>query len=105
MGDAYLEEQGHSEEQDRIITRFYSHKFDLEEDKRDIAAYVSMKKRMAAEAQPEPEQPRQAQTDSSSSSSQADGGLSVMGVVGGIGVAIAAGVVLVVLLRKKPGAK
>ena len=39
-------------------------------------------------------------------SSEADGGLSVMGVVvGGIGVAIAAGIVLVVLLRKKPRAK
>ena len=96
LGSEYKESEGCSKEKDRIITLFYCHSPKLHEYKEYTKEYLREMKKGKARTPRENIRP----------SSEADGGLSVMGVVvGGIGVAIAAGIVLVVLLRKKPRAK
>jgi hypothetical protein len=49
LGEDYTEEEGCSEERDRIISRFYSHMFDLRRYKRDVTQYLSIKQEMEGE--------------------------------------------------------
>lgn len=49
LGQDYQEQTGYSEEQNRIITRFYSRKFYLPEYKRSVVQYLSMKKDLEGE--------------------------------------------------------
>lgn len=97
LGDGYKEEEGCSEKQDRIITDFYNRKFELDDYKRSVRRYLSIKKGVEAQTEKEGAKPRKAEKETAKPS-LLGGTAAYVAIAAVIGVGIVA---LILLLKKK----
>ncbi|GAH84648.1 unnamed protein product, partial [marine sediment metagenome] len=97
LGQDYKEQNGWSPKRDRILIGFYSHKCDIVEHKRNVAAFLSVKKDLEAQTEKEGAKPRKAERETAKPS-LLGGTAAYVAIAAAIGVSIVA---LILLLKKK----